>query len=289
MADTLTTDLRFAMVPLWVLDLPLSDRAVRLYAILAGKADYGTGENAMPGRAWLADKMRTSVASVDRAIAELVDAGVVAKRARFTKRGRQRSNVFTVRRVPVGEGRTGEDPRGRTGEEGEGPTGEDHTESPIDREPKDREDQDRVGQPTLLHDPDRPPPPLSSLPALPPDRVEETFADFWVRYPRGRAGKPGGDGARKPARDRWGRMTRDERDAALAAVDHYRAYVQSPGGPIAAHATTWLNQERWEQWQEAADVQAPGSRPAPSRGAAYGAAWRAKAEEARQQQRGELG
>lgn len=236
MTDTLTTDLRFAMVPLWVLDLPLSDRAVRLYAILAGKADYGTGDNAMPGRAWLADKMRTSVASVDRAVAELVEAGVVTKQARFTKRGRQRSNVFTVRRVPIREGRTGEDPRVRTGGEGEGPTGEDHTESPIDQEPRDQEN--RAAD--------------ASLRLLPPPDPQEGFEDFWRRYPKGRAGKPGGDGAKKPARQRWQRMTGRQRQAALRAVDHYRAHCESPGGAFAAHATTWLNQERWEQWQEPA-------------------------------------
>lgn len=86
--------------------------------------------------------------------------------------------------------------------------------------------------------------------ASPP--ADDQFDDFWARYPRGKAGKRGGDGSRKAARQKWRRMTKKDRAAALAAVDNYRAHVESPDGPYAAHATTWLNQERWEQWQQPA-------------------------------------
>ena len=80
------------------------------------------------------------------------------------------------------------------------------------------------------------------------------FEDFWQRYPRGRAGKPGGDGSKKPALQKWRRLSEEERKLCLSAVDHYRQHVESDGGPIAAHAVTWLNQERWDQWQEPARV-----------------------------------
>lgn len=50
-------------------------------------------------------------------------------------------------------------------------------------------------------------------------------------------------------------MTAAERDAALRGVGHYRAWCESQDKPYVAHALTWLNQERWEQWQTPA---APG-------------------------------
>jgi hypothetical protein len=96
----------------------------------------------------------------------------------------------------------------------------------------------------------------SKEPSRPSDESDERFDRFWKAYPRGRAGKPGGDGARKPALQKFRRLTAEEQEACLVAVEHYRSYVESPDGPPAAHATTWLNQERWEQWQEPAKVEA---------------------------------
>jgi len=95
--------------------------------------------------------------------------------------------------------------------------------------------------------------------------VDASFDRFWQAYPRGKAGKPGGDGARKPAMQKWRRLTDDQRRACLVAVEHYRTHVESPDGPIAAHALTWLNQERWEDWQEPARPETNGkSRTSPS-------------------------
>lgn len=96
----------------------------------------------------------------------------------------------------------------------------------------------------------------TSPPPDAPDPVDESFDQFWDAFPRGRAGKPGGDGPRKKARARWGRMTQAQRDAALAAVDNYREHVEAPDGPYACHAVTWLNQDRWEQWQTPAEPRA---------------------------------
>jgi hypothetical protein len=93
--------------------------------------------------------------------------------------------------------------------------------------------------------------PGPSLPD-PTNHVDDQFDEFWRRYPRGKAGKPGGDGPKKPALQRWQKLTDDQRKACLDAVDNYRTHVTAKDGPIAAHVTTWLNQERWEQWQTAA-------------------------------------
>jgi len=83
---------------------------------------------------------------------------------------------------------------------------------------------------------------------------EEGFEQFWTAYPRGKAGKPGGDGTKKLARRKWSKLKRDQRQAALDAVAHYAAHVNSPEGPFAAHAETWLNQERWETWATPAEA-----------------------------------
>jgi hypothetical protein len=132
----IVADVRFAIVPEWVLDLEVSDRAVRLYALLARHAD-GDGSGAIPGRKRLAKRLRCSVDSVDRAKAELVDAGALHVEHRFLD-GRQTSNDYLVIRVPPGhpgrtaaadEGRTTAAPPGRTGAAGD-------NESQVDREPR---------------------------------------------------------------------------------------------------------------------------------------------------------
>src|SRR6516165_5358361 len=70
-AGSLLLDEHFAIVPEWVLDAPISDCALRLYAVLLR---YGHSSGArMPGRATLARRLRkNSTDTVDRAMRELV-------------------------------------------------------------------------------------------------------------------------------------------------------------------------------------------------------------------------
>lgn len=85
----------FAMVPEWVLEHPdLSDRAVRLYGLLARSADREG--RAFPGRKRLADRLRCSATSVDRAVAELVAVDAVASRPRSRPDGSRTSNDYYV-------------------------------------------------------------------------------------------------------------------------------------------------------------------------------------------------
>lgn len=81
MTHSIRIDRRFAIIDEWLLDLPISDRAVRLYAILARFADNET-HKAYPSRATLADRLNCSLASVDRAATELVTHGAMSKRLR---------------------------------------------------------------------------------------------------------------------------------------------------------------------------------------------------------------
>lgn len=97
--DQINADLRFSIVPEWVLYSEVSDRALRVYAILARYADNETMQ-AFPSRATIAEKARCGVKSVDRALEELVKIGAIEKRHRV-KDGVYQSSLFTVIRVGV--------------------------------------------------------------------------------------------------------------------------------------------------------------------------------------------
>jgi len=96
--ESVTADIKFAQVPHWVLELPLSDKAVRLYAILSKYADNADGTS-YPGRGTLARLMRCHRTSVDRAVQELIEAGCITKQVRF-REGKFTSSLYTVRRIP---------------------------------------------------------------------------------------------------------------------------------------------------------------------------------------------
>lgn len=93
----LNTDVRFSIVPEWLCDADISDRAVRVYAILARYADSETLQ-AFPSRETLAKRAHCHWRSIDRAIDELVSLGAVTKTHRKNGDSYQ-SNVYTLRRV----------------------------------------------------------------------------------------------------------------------------------------------------------------------------------------------
>lgn len=97
MNDNITTDLRFSMVPAWVLDSGISDKAIRLYAVLAGYADSETGQ-AYPGRTLLSKRLDCSTKTVDRAVLELMGVGAIKKQQRV-KDGHYQSSLYTVVRI----------------------------------------------------------------------------------------------------------------------------------------------------------------------------------------------
>jgi hypothetical protein len=71
----------FGRVPTWLLDEAVSDRSIRLFALLTRYADReGRG---FPGRRTLAERLRCSVDSIDRALRELVHAGAVRVEERW--------------------------------------------------------------------------------------------------------------------------------------------------------------------------------------------------------------
>ena len=94
------TEVRFSILPEWVIDADISDRAVRVYAILARYADSETLQ-AFPSRETLAKRARCHWRSIDRAIDELVKLGAVTKTHRKNGEAYQ-SNIYTLRRVLTG-------------------------------------------------------------------------------------------------------------------------------------------------------------------------------------------
>ena len=96
---SLRTDLPFAMVPLWVLEMRLSDKALRLYAVLAGHADRQTHESRVK-RKTLAAEMRCTVATVYRAKAELIERGCVSVERRTADNGQDVANGYVVHLIP---------------------------------------------------------------------------------------------------------------------------------------------------------------------------------------------
>jgi len=81
----------FSIIPEWVLDAEISDRAVRLYVLLGRYAD--ANGSSYPGRGTLAKRLGCSVDSVDRAARELVIAGALEKTSRWTEDGDQTTNL----------------------------------------------------------------------------------------------------------------------------------------------------------------------------------------------------
>jgi predicted transcriptional regulator len=90
MDTRIRVDRRFAIIDEWVLDLDISDRAVRLYALLMRYADKDT-HKAFPSRKTLAERLKCSPASVDRASMELIDVGLMSKKQRHNN-----SLVYTL-------------------------------------------------------------------------------------------------------------------------------------------------------------------------------------------------
>lgn len=95
------TDMPFAPVPMWVIELPISDRAFRLYSLLAGLRDYDSGQ-LVRGRQFLADKLGCSVDTIDRAKAELIEHEAISvEPGEPTAAGGIPANVYTVHRIPA--------------------------------------------------------------------------------------------------------------------------------------------------------------------------------------------
>jgi hypothetical protein len=95
--DNVTADVKFSIVPEWLIDSGCSDKALRLYVVLARYAD-NDDMTAYPGRGTLAKRMGCHRSSVDRAVEELIEVGAITKRQRVAD-GKYQSSLYTIRRI----------------------------------------------------------------------------------------------------------------------------------------------------------------------------------------------
>lgn len=207
MSQGFSADFKFSIIPDWLLATDVSDRAIRVYAVLARYADNATHE-AFPRRALIAQGAKCSPRSVDRAIDELIAVKALSKRARRDDKGQQ-SNVYKLHRVP----------------------------SDIKLPPS-----SAVTSPLVSADY----PPSSAVTTitipneLDPEnyRKSESFNAFWAEYPRK------ADKAR--ARRAWNKLSQKKERAAIAGAKSLAADPNLPPVAYIPHPATWLNGERWE-------------------------------------------
>jgi len=95
--DNVTADVKFSIVPEWLIDSGCTDKALRLYVVLARYAD-NDDLTAYPGRGTLAKRMGCHRTSVDRAVEELIELGAISKQKRV-KDGKYQSSLYTIRRI----------------------------------------------------------------------------------------------------------------------------------------------------------------------------------------------
>lgn len=100
MSDYVDSDVKFSIIPEWILVSPLSHKAVRVYAVLARYADSKTLQ-AWPSRATIAGQSGCSIRTVDAAIDELVNYGAVEKERRV-ENNQYTSSMYVIRRAPRG-------------------------------------------------------------------------------------------------------------------------------------------------------------------------------------------
>lgn len=87
-------EVRFSIVPEWVIYAQVSSHAVRLYAVLARYANES--RQCSPGRKRLADHMGVSVSTMDRALDELVQLGAVTVTRQKDQAGDWASNLYVL-------------------------------------------------------------------------------------------------------------------------------------------------------------------------------------------------
>ena len=207
----LHTEVRFSIVPEWVLDANISDRAVRVYAILARYADSETLQ-AFPSRETLAKRAHCHWRSIDRALDELIELGAVSKTHRRNGDAYQ-SNIYTLRRV-----------------------------LPTVSPPTDTSDQ---GVLTPQSPPADTAGNLTRTTQLEPEELEPLnninaqFDEFWAAYPR----KKGKGQARKAFEKA---LEKTDLVTILAGVASYVANEDLSNPQFVAHPSTWLNGERWD-------------------------------------------
>lgn len=214
--DKLASENKFAIMPEWVIELPISHTAFRLYAVLARYADNVTHQ-AFPSLETLAERLGCGEKTVRRAIDDLVEHRAITK----DNRGRYHSNLYTV--MTVNPTRTKMSSRSDMTEEGSKMS--DEGTKMTQRVDTD----DQVTITTQLEPLERKP--LNS-------KNESEFNEWWASYPRKE-----GKGAAKKEFDKA--LKKVSLDVLVGAAESYR---NDPNREpkFTVQPARWLREERWD-------------------------------------------
>lgn len=220
----------FTIVPVWLLEADLSDRAVRLFAVL-GKFANQDGQ-CFPARATLARALRASPASVDRAVAELRAVGAVITQLRRDARGDLKSSLFMLRYArPAGGVITGDDTP-HHGRRDPVVSGDETVPSPLTTEldPPDPDPNERTRSSRYRAQ-------RRSVAV-----IDEGFEAFWQSYPR-HADRPGAEKV-------WRSLAPDaglQRQIVEALQwQSLQPRWHEEGGRFVPFPAKWLRGRRWE-------------------------------------------
>ena len=92
---------QYAVIPEWVLYSSLSDRAIRLYAVLGRYV--GSHDKGWPSRASLGKRINCSTSSIDRAVTELEEFGAIRVEERRRPNGSRTSSYFYLLPNPTSD------------------------------------------------------------------------------------------------------------------------------------------------------------------------------------------
>ena len=233
MSEFLDTDLRFSIVPEWILDAGLSDRAIRIYALIARYADNETLQ-AFPSRETLAKRANCHVKTVDRAIRQLVEVGALQKSHRIYGDA-YRSNLYTVRRIPP--------KRFLTTLETSVSPGRDNDVARLGTPVSPGGDTDVAL--TITSE-------LEPLEPKPNNDIARKFDQFWEAYP-----KKKGKGQARKAFERA--LKKTDMETLLEGVSEYVRNSRWEDEQFIAYPATWLNGERWtDEYDSPAVRETPG-------------------------------
>lgn len=97
--EVVTDTGRFAIVPEWLIRSSLSDRAIRVYAVISVVWADRSDHDCWPSRRVIAETLGVSTSKIDRSLSELRRFGAIDIEPRFDAHG-QTTNLYRIRRVP---------------------------------------------------------------------------------------------------------------------------------------------------------------------------------------------
>lgn len=216
----------YATLPEWILDADLSDRAIRLWCILSR---YATDEGrAWPGRPKLAERLRCSVNSLDRAVDELVSAEAMKVEPHYRSDGSRAANSYWL--WPALPPSTDTPPLPTHGGTPSPPMG---VPLPTHGAASRKEHQRKEHQTGILRPPDDE--------RTDQQLISDAFTAFWKSYPR--------KTAKGEALKVWPRAIKAAGGDLGKIVGGVRRYAADPNLPepqFIPHPASWLNGQRWD-------------------------------------------